>query len=53
MFAQLGSEVDDDDFFAQIASFMAQLSDEEVDSMESYLMQMEEATEKGDSESLA
>ena len=37
----------------QVATFMAQLSEEEIDSMESYLVQMESATQAGDSDTLA
>lgn len=37
----------------QVAQFMAQLSEQEIDSMESYLLQMENATEAGDSDTLA
>ena len=32
---------------------MAQLSEEEIDSMETYLVQMEQATEYGDQDTLA
>ena len=32
---------------------MAQLSEEEIDSMETYLVQMEQATESGDQDTLA
>ena len=37
----------------KVASFMAQLSEEEIDSMETYLVQMEQATESGDQDTLA
>ena len=44
---------DDDDFLNQIAQFMAQLGDEDIDSMENYLMQMENAHASGDAANLA
>ena len=39
---------DDGDMLTKVAQFMAQLSEEEIDSMETYLVQMENATEAGD-----
>jgi len=49
------TEVDDDDsdMLTKVATFMAQLSEEEIDSMENYLVQMEQATESGDQDTLA
>lgn len=38
---------------SQVASFMSQLSTEEIDNMENYLMQMDHATQSGDHGTLA
>lgn len=37
----------------KVASFMSQLSEEEMDQMENYLLQVEQATETGDHDTLA
>ena len=42
------TEATDDELLAKVATFMAQLDEDELDSMETYLMQMEQATENGD-----
>ena len=54
LLAQTAVEAEDDGgMIDQVATFMAQLSEEEIDSMESYLVQMESATQAGDSDTLA
>ena len=51
--AQVGDEPNNTaEMLSKVATFMAQLSDQQLDAMESYLVQLEQAADKGD-ESLA
>ena len=51
MFAQ--TEVEQEEMLPKVANFLAQLSEDQIDSMESYLVQMEQAKESGDDATLA
>ena len=51
-YAQIGAE-DDDDILPKVASFLVELSEEDISSMENYLIQLEQAAESGDSDTLA
>ena len=51
-YAQIDAE-DDDDILPKVASFLVELSEEDIGSMENYLIQLEQAAESGDSDTLA
>lgn len=53
--AQVGAEVEAkaDDMLPKVAQFLAQLGEGDIDSMELYLLQLEHASESGDSATLA